>query len=413
MTVDEKKGHRPWRWWLLLLGWVLIVFALAHQPYERQDLKPVLRTVFPAEALHNSLPNVSFEYAGSLVSAALNPYGFVEFFIRKLGHAALYAAGATAFFFALRRSGLRHGVILWLMPVFIAAVAALDEIQQIWTPGRTPSVADIALDLLGASVAVTVLLKRRNRRLSERQRRIAWGAWAVMLLLGTVLLGINVRPERALTAPVDESELKESPYADILRLGLEKERFATADVAPPSHAAPPVEVSASPAGPSEGATGPPETTTSVGEQPSASSAASSKLTHAADGSSARASDAPMPPTAEAIVDAYRADMEALRDACEGRLLALAEQAYGEYRAAKNAGRSPDLGAMARRYSDQARELQKVCDATFYRLLRQMERDLDRYGYALDPVWEAEKTYEQMKAREKDRLLAKVQSLLRK
>jgi VanZ family protein len=69
----------------------------------------------------------------------------------KLIHFAVF--GACAFFIWLATGG-RWPLIVWAVVVL---VGALDETQQIYTPGRTASIADLAADGAGATAALFVL----------------------------------------------------------------------------------------------------------------------------------------------------------------------------------------------------------------------------------------------------------------
>jgi VanZ family protein len=69
----------------------------------------------------------------------------------KLIHFLVF--GAIAFFIWLATGG-RWPLIVWAVVVL---VGALDETQQIYTPGRTASIADLAADGAGATAALLVL----------------------------------------------------------------------------------------------------------------------------------------------------------------------------------------------------------------------------------------------------------------
>lgn len=392
----EKKGRRKGWWIALLLLWGFVVLGLSHQPYEQQNLKPLLRVWFSPDALRRVLPDLSFYYEGRLISTEMSPIGFVEFILRKTAHFGLYAVGAVLCFFALRRLGLRHGWVAWAVAAFVVLFAGLDEVQQLFVSGRTSAWADVGVDLLGASLALGVLLWRRNRRLPSRQKKVAWSGWAGMTVLGAALLAFNVQAGDELTPLVGQSGNPASPYADVFQLVPDRPLFEAGghggQPGAGAHAAP----SASGAGVS------PSNNGANGAEPEEK-----------ENSKASSSTASDRPTQAEIVAAYRGKLEALRSACRTHLSSLADQAYAEYRAAKARGQALDIGAMYNRYAGKARELQGVCDTAFYRLLRQMESDLNRYGYPLDPVWEAEAAYEQQKQAEKARLMQKVQALLQR
>ena len=88
------------------------------------------------------------EYALRLVDATSD----------KLIHFVVF--GAIAFFIWLATGGR------WLLMVWAAAVlvGTLDETQQIQTPGRTASIADLAADGAGATAALLVLTAMNQRK---------------------------------------------------------------------------------------------------------------------------------------------------------------------------------------------------------------------------------------------------------
>lgn len=78
----------------------------------------------------------------------------------EYGLLALLMAFALTAFDPSRTSGAR----LALSGLLCLAWGALDEIHQGWTPGRVPSLKDLAFDALGIAVALAVLatLARRS-----------------------------------------------------------------------------------------------------------------------------------------------------------------------------------------------------------------------------------------------------------
>ena len=76
----------------------------------------------------------------------------------KLVHFVVF--GAMAFFIWLATGG-RWPLIVWAVVVL---VGALDETQQIYTPGRTASIADLAADGAGATAALLVLTAMNQQK---------------------------------------------------------------------------------------------------------------------------------------------------------------------------------------------------------------------------------------------------------
>lgn len=70
-------------------------------------------------------------------------------FADKLGHAGLFAVQAGL----LRLAGLR----VRLAVLFAVALGALDELHQAFVPGRSPDLADLAADAVGAVVGAAAV----------------------------------------------------------------------------------------------------------------------------------------------------------------------------------------------------------------------------------------------------------------
>lgn len=90
----------------------------------------------------------------------------MEFWVRKGAHMSEYAllCWYAALPMLVYQVPDRLGT-----PLFCALVAASDEFHQSFVPGRTPSVRDVGIDLLGALLALGLLelglaLWRRRRR---------------------------------------------------------------------------------------------------------------------------------------------------------------------------------------------------------------------------------------------------------
>lgn len=87
---------------------------------------------------------------------------FAAFFV--LTAVALWALGA------LRISFKRYPFISWLAIAYSALIGFAIEIRQAYVPGRTPSVADVMADLVGAAVMIVVgwvVLYGKERNLRE------------------------------------------------------------------------------------------------------------------------------------------------------------------------------------------------------------------------------------------------------
>jgi VanZ family protein len=85
------------------------------------------------------------------------------------GHLTAYGVLAGLLWWALRGSGVRYPAT-WAL-VLAVAYGATDEFHQSFVPGRTMSVSDLIVDLIGASVALLVVTLLQARRLGLRANR--------------------------------------------------------------------------------------------------------------------------------------------------------------------------------------------------------------------------------------------------
>ncbi|UFT98566.1 VanZ family protein [Radiobacillus kanasensis] len=151
--------------WLLPISVMAIIFYSSHQPYEDQDIKPLLGEWLDFSFLIPFVDEISFVYHHSEVStAALGIHGFIEFFIRKGAHVTIFCLLMLAFYIALSKT---YRTSYWL-PLFLTVIYAIsDEFHQSLTPNRTPYVGDVILDTIGTSIGVLLISMVRKRKRSK------------------------------------------------------------------------------------------------------------------------------------------------------------------------------------------------------------------------------------------------------
>lgn len=95
-------------------------------------------------------------FGASSLPASRVPYlGEIDVLVKKFGHAIGYALLALAYYIALP-TRLSRGYRA-LMALFMAILFALsDEYHQSFIEGRTSSIRDVAIDSIGAAVALLI-----------------------------------------------------------------------------------------------------------------------------------------------------------------------------------------------------------------------------------------------------------------
>ncbi|THF80829.1 VanZ family protein [Cohnella fermenti] len=154
---------------LVLAGWLFVIFGFSSQPYQKQDIKPQLQRWIPEETAERIVPNVSFRYHHGIVSGDA-PYSFIEFFLRKGAHMFEYGLLAALLFlslFFIRGRGWRALAALTLT----GAAALTDEWNQSHVANRTSTLLDVGVDLLGAILAIGLILLICRVRLSRMDKK--------------------------------------------------------------------------------------------------------------------------------------------------------------------------------------------------------------------------------------------------
>lgn len=157
-------------YWLLPIAWMGVIFRSSAQPYQEQDVKPMLARFIDLSFLERFVEDIAFFYHQSEVSVAnLGIYGFVEFFIRKGAHVGVFMVLCILFYIAFRNTFVHiNNWTLFFAFLLTVVYAALDEWHQGFTPNRTPYIGDVILDSFGALIGILLILlvlrwkKKRN-----------------------------------------------------------------------------------------------------------------------------------------------------------------------------------------------------------------------------------------------------------
>ncbi len=138
-----KKERVPGRCvaWALCVLWMAFIYMMSATPGDVSAAESGLLTTVVLRVF-------SFVFGSESIVDA----GKVEFFIRKAAHMTEYAILFILWHRALRLSGARHPALC----AFAVCVlyAAADEFHQSFTPGRGPSLTDVAIDSAGAGLAL-------------------------------------------------------------------------------------------------------------------------------------------------------------------------------------------------------------------------------------------------------------------
>ena len=110
---------------------------------------------------------------------SMSPFSVVkaELLVRKAAHVTEYAVLASLLFRALVHTVLKGKTAFALAAAlfFCALYAASDEFHQAFVPSRTASLRDVAIDVMGALLALSAywLLMGRHPELARRQSPVS------------------------------------------------------------------------------------------------------------------------------------------------------------------------------------------------------------------------------------------------
>ncbi|NHM29950.1 VanZ family protein [Neobacillus terrae] len=131
--------------WSLVILWMLVIFTLSNQPATQSDTLSTGVTKFVMELLQ------------VITNGAADLKSF-NHIIRKCAHFFVYFVLGILALNALRRSGVFGWRSIGLTVLIYVLYATLDEIHQIFVPGRGPAVKDVLIDSSGGTLGVIINL---------------------------------------------------------------------------------------------------------------------------------------------------------------------------------------------------------------------------------------------------------------
>lgn len=130
--------------WIAVLLWMVLIFNLSSHMAEQSD---ALSSGI-AETVIGVVEKIAPEKAAKIDVGRLNRL------IRKGSHFLVFLALGVLFMCAIRRNGIYgiKGVVITLL--FCSLYAILDEVHQLFVPGRGAQTSDVFIDIAGAAVGV-------------------------------------------------------------------------------------------------------------------------------------------------------------------------------------------------------------------------------------------------------------------
>lgn len=169
--------RKIWRykWWLLALLVLLVLFGSSSMTYKEQTSVPFLERVLANEPLKDVVARIHINYGqGDIIAMPGHTYfQVIEFIVRKIAHFGSYFLLGWFLTSALREKIQPAWFRLWMVPMMAGGFAALDELHQMFTGDRSPMVQDVVLDMTGALTATIIILlveQLWRRHVTKRDR---------------------------------------------------------------------------------------------------------------------------------------------------------------------------------------------------------------------------------------------------
>ncbi|WP_199618179.1 VanZ family protein [Paenibacillus alkalitolerans] len=158
----------------LMSGVIVLIFIFSSQPYRVQTIQPYLRQTLSLETAERILPDLDIRYDGKQYRRDVNPFGFIEFLFRKGAHLFVYGVLAMLSAFTLNLYCKQRRISSSLSLLVVLIISLLDELNQSFSPARTPAYQDVLIDMAGgmlgvaAFFAINRICRSRSRSRSRR-----------------------------------------------------------------------------------------------------------------------------------------------------------------------------------------------------------------------------------------------------
>lgn len=100
---------------------------------------------------------IIFSFSSFTVGHATEIY-WKDFIVKKTAHIFEYGIFATLLYRAMINSGIKNKKSMWLAVVIACLYGITDEFHQSFTPGREPTLRDVLIDTLGASIFIFAII---------------------------------------------------------------------------------------------------------------------------------------------------------------------------------------------------------------------------------------------------------------
>lgn len=131
---------------ILIILWMILVFYLSNQVADESS------------QLSGGLTRKILEAVHMLDEKTIEQQEIIETVVRKLAHFFLYALGEILILLHInlyKITGKRKILTSWIIGT---AYAIIDELHQLFVPGRSGEIRDVCIDSLGVIIGVVIII---------------------------------------------------------------------------------------------------------------------------------------------------------------------------------------------------------------------------------------------------------------
>lgn len=148
----------------MILFWMCLIFYFSNQPAGISDMQSAaVREVFASKGIFSEYINF------------VEKYGITLLGVRKLAHMFLYCMlGIAGFAFFMGLTSSMNKAALFAA-VSVLGYSIVDEIHQLFVPGRSGMISDVIIDGIGMVIGIgfgyicTLIYKKRSIRVDVKE----------------------------------------------------------------------------------------------------------------------------------------------------------------------------------------------------------------------------------------------------
>jgi VanZ family protein len=135
--------------WILVGIFLVGIIYFSQQEFQQQDISPLIEQNQGLVMLVQKLPPIEFTYHQRVINSHQNTVAFIHFIIRKMAHVFIYGCFGLSLLRALKPLARQQLALWFIVATIVLLVAGLDELNQLYSGGRTGCPQDVILDFSG------------------------------------------------------------------------------------------------------------------------------------------------------------------------------------------------------------------------------------------------------------------------